>query len=46
MYSAGVTGHNVTPFISIFSLRHLSSSSLAKVNVAKQKGKRKLFRGL
>ena len=39
MYSAGVTGHDVTPFISIFSRRHLFfSSSLAEVNVARQKG--------
>ena len=39
MYSARVTGHDVTPFISIFSRRHLFfSASLAKVNVVKRKG--------
>ena len=39
MYSSGVTGYGVTPFISIFQRRHLFFAlSLAKVNVAKQKG--------
>ena len=39
MYSAEVTGHD-HPFYINFC------SSLAKVNVARQKRKRKLFRGL
>ena len=39
MYSVGVTGHDVTPFISIFWRRHLFFAlHLQKVNVVKQKG--------
>ena len=35
MYSAGVTGHDVTPFISFFWRRHLF---FAKVKLVKQIG--------
>ena len=39
MYSAGVTGHNVTPFyINFLTSTFIFCSSLAKVNVVKQKG--------
>ena len=39
MYSARVTGHDVTPFyINLLALTFIFCSSLAKVKVAKQKG--------
>ena len=39
MHGVGVTGHDVIPFISIFSRRHLFSAlHFAKVKVVKQKG--------
>ena len=40
MYSAGVTGHDVTPFINFLTSTFISCSSLAKV---KQKGNVNIF---